>query len=448
MKVLKFGGTSVQYSENMKQVLDIIRNYNDEKILVVLSACRGTTDNLIRLADSALNADSEATMNILQEICSHHYNLIENLGMDEEHKATAVGKVSSLLSDLRNIVEGITLLKELTLRTRSSVVAFGELLSTAVFSVYTQSQGMNSELADARKFMIIDHDGFHSTVDFEETELAIRVRIFPMFDAGTNVVITQGFIGSDAKGYTAVLSRGGSDYSAAVFAGALGADEIQIWTDVSGIFSADPRFYKNAKTIRNMTFAEVRELSFFGAKVLHPDTVKPAIDKSIPVRVLNTHCPEDYGTLLSNVPHTLAPYLSAAVFLKGLYSSEIVIPPDYKSGEFLAMLSRLVDAGSGKTYIVSANAGKVKIISDTELNTEFIGELETKVSSGIAVICLVGNNLVTNFSPELFSRVSNILSSFPIEYVTFSADESINIALDENIAEDLFKLLHELIVNF
>lgn len=446
MKVLKFGGTSVQFSKNMKQVLSIITNYPGEELLIVLSACRGTTDNLIKLADAALQNNSEATKNLLQEICSHHYTLIDSLEMNTEYKSMAITKVSTLLSELRNIVEGISLLRELTLRSRSAVLAFGELLSTAIFSVYAIASGLEAELMDARKIMIIDHDGFQSTVDFDETQAAVNSKLMPIYSSGKRIVITQGFIGSDAKGHTAVLSRGGSDYSAAVFAGAVRADEIQIWTDVSGVFSADPRYYSNARTIRDMTFAEVRELSFFGAKVLHPDTVKPAIENSIPVRVLNTHLPKDLGTLLNNSPNTLSPYLSAAVMLKGLYSSELIIPTDYKSNEFLAMLGRLLDASAGKTYIVSANAGKVKIISDTEVNSDFLGELEAKVVGGIAVICLVGNNLITNFSAKLFSEITPIISEYPIEYFAFSADESINIAVPDAIADELYTKLHQYIV--
>jgi aspartokinase/homoserine dehydrogenase 1 len=304
MKIMKFGGSSIADYPQMLKVFDIVNNTEGKKI-VVLSACKSITDKLEEAAilfadrnqqtikDFAIKKD-----NIVRYIEEHHLNILKNTLRTELVSATT--SVKTLLRELQNILEGISFLNELTKSTKDSVLSFGELLSSVIFHFICKEKGVNSTLLDARD-MICTDDNYNEAIPnvalcYENiTKEYAKVR--------TNLVITQGFIASYNDNYlrkTTTLGRGGSDYSASIIGAILDAEEIQIWTDVNGILSADPRYYNNTFTIKQMSFAEIKDLSFWGAKVLHPKTIQPAIERNINIRVLNTFNPTFAGTLLTS----------------------------------------------------------------------------------------------------------------------------------------------------
>ena len=297
MKVLKFGGSSVANSENIKKVLAIVANASKEqKVAVVVSAFGKTTDNLLAAANSAL-VDITIAKNILETIKELHYQVIDDLISSQKEEVLEV--VTALLDRLSSIYEGIFLLQELSDKTLAKVSSFGERLSSFIIA------NAGKELFDAihkesRALISTNNEYLNAQVNFKIT----NQNIISFFDKNNHqVTVLGGFISSNIKGETTTLGRGGSDFSASIYAAALNAVELQIWTDVPGMFTANPRVVKQAYPISEISYEEAMELSHFGAKVLYPPTIQPSLRKKIPIRIKNTFDPENVGTLICNNPN-------------------------------------------------------------------------------------------------------------------------------------------------
>lgn len=299
MTVLKFGGTSVKDASALRQVYSIVSQNKDEQI-VVLSACSGITDSLIILLNYASKNQFEEMKATFDIISNHHKQLVDGLLNNSKYYNDANLQIENLLNELNSFIEGVYFLKETTARALDKVMSYGELLSTTIFHYYCLSQGLNSIWLDARKFITTDSTFNSANVDFENSKIELLNYLDKVRFSQNKLAITQGFIGSDKTGRTTTLGRGGSDYTAAIIGNLTDAREIQIWTDVDGILTADPRIATNTKTIGIMELNEVRQLAYFGAKVLHPSTILPAIDKGIPIKVLNTFNPDNKGTTIVN----------------------------------------------------------------------------------------------------------------------------------------------------
>ncbi len=299
MIVLKFGGTSVTNTAAMQQVFSIVSNNKEEQI-VVLSACSGITDSLIILLNYAWQNQSNEMKATLEKISTHHIQVVDDLLANNKYHEEAKQTIFKLIEELDKFIEGIFFLKETTPRALDKVMSFGELLSTTIFHYYCLSQGLQSVWWDARKFMKTDSNFNSANVDFNLSRNEITNYLESQQFNKIKLAITQGFVGSDLSGRTTTLGRGGSDYTAAIVGNLTNAKEIQIWTDVNGILTADPRTVKRTKTIEIMEFNEVRQLAYFGAKVIHPNTLLPAIETGIPIKVLNTFNPSNQGTTIVN----------------------------------------------------------------------------------------------------------------------------------------------------
>ena len=296
MKVLKFGGSSVANSENIKQVLSIVAKTSKEhKIAVVVSAFGKTTNNLIEGANTAL-VDIKVAKEILETIKNLHFQVIDDLV--KTHKNEVVEEVTSMLHRLNSIYEGIFLLQELSDKTLAKVCSFGERLSSYIIA-NAAKENLDATHKESRELIITNDDFLNAQVNFKIT----NKNITSYFDENTHqITLLGGFISSNIDGKTTTLGRGGSDFTAAIYAAALQADELQIWTDVSGMYTANPRVVKQAYAIPEISYEEAMELSHFGAKVLYPPTIQPALRKEIPIRIKNTFEPENAGTLISKNP--------------------------------------------------------------------------------------------------------------------------------------------------
>ena len=296
MKVLKFGGSSVANSENIKQVLSIVAKTSKEhKIAVVVSAFGKTTNNLIEGANTAL-VDIKVAKEILETIKNLHFQVIDDL--IKTHKNEVVEEVTSMLQRLNSIYEGIFLLQELSDKTLAKVCSFGERLSSYIIA-NAAKENLDATHKESRELIITNDDFLNAQVNFKIT----NKNITSFFDENKHqVTLLGGFISSNIDGKTTTLGRGGSDFTAAIYAAALQADELQIWTDVSGMYTANPRVVKQAYAIPEISYEEAMELSHFGAKVLYPPTIQPALRKEIPIRIKNTFEPENAGTLISKNP--------------------------------------------------------------------------------------------------------------------------------------------------
>lgn len=292
--VQKFGGTSVGSSFAIRKVFEIVSSTPGKRI-VVLSASAGITDKLVRISETCLSKETNGYKELFEEIEKHHLKLIIELFENSDESASCIREVNFILQSLLRLIHGVRILDELTDKVKAEILSYGEILSSSIFHHFSLFRGLNTFLLDARQ--IIETDNYHLEAKpnlnkIEQNGAKIR-KIFENYD----VIVTQGFIGNWQK-ETTVLGRGGSDFSASLFGFSVDADEIQIWTDVDGIMTTDPKVVPNAKVIETISFEEVTELSFFGAKVLHPETIKPAMVKRIPVKVLNTFFPEGKGTTI------------------------------------------------------------------------------------------------------------------------------------------------------
>lgn len=296
MKVLKFGGSSVANSEKIKQVLSIVaKAAKENKVAVVVSAFGKTTDKLLAGANEALK-DITAAKEILNNIQKLHFQVIDDLIF--KNKKEVSEEITSLFERLQSIYEGIFLLQELSDKTLAKVSSFGERLSSFVIA-NAAKETLNAVHKESRDLIVTNDVYLNAQVNFEITNKNITTYFQ---DNSKQVTLLGGFISSNKNGETTTLGRGGSDYTASIYAAALNADELQIWTDVSGMFTANPRVVKQASPIAEISYEEAMELSHFGAKVLYPPTIQPSLRKNIPIRIKNTFDPENLGTLISNNP--------------------------------------------------------------------------------------------------------------------------------------------------
>jgi aspartokinase/homoserine dehydrogenase 1 len=296
MKVLKFGGTSVANAQNIKLVLDIVINKaKEDKLVVVVSALSKVTD-LLQLAATKAASNDESFREILAEIEKKHLDALKEL-IPVSEQSSLLSHIKRIINHLETLLDGCFLLGELSLRTSDTILSFGELLSSYIIAEALKQKLKNSHYKDSRELIKTNNQFGKATVNFEITNPLIA-DYFASNDA--QVVIMPGFIASSLDGINTTLGRGGSDYTAAIIAGALNATDLEIWTDVNGMFTANPKIVKQARPIASISYQEAMELSHFGAKVLYPPTIQPVLRKNIPIHIKNTFEPEAEGTLISN----------------------------------------------------------------------------------------------------------------------------------------------------
>ena len=298
MIIIKFGGTSVQNEEAIGRVISIVRGRLNEKPLVVVSALARVTRLLCAIAEEAEAQREETVKDLLAQLRERHFNLAGNLlaGRPDLLKS-CLEDVEALISSLETFVGGVCLLGELSSRSEARIISTGELLSSTIISYAFNANGISCHWIDARRMITTDDNYLNARPDMAVTEANIK-RIVGLEYRGADLVLTQGFVASTEKGATSVLGFEGSDYSAAIFGMALGAERVEIWTDVDGIRSADPRVIGDTRKIDVISYEEAAEMAAMGARVLHPLTIEPARKKNIPILVLNSTNPSCEGTLV------------------------------------------------------------------------------------------------------------------------------------------------------
>ncbi len=297
MRVLKFGGTSVANAENINKIVTILQNrLNNERLIVVVSALGGITDALLNSVVLASEGNDEYKLQ-LKKIETRHLELTKQL-IPVAQQSRVLSMVKQHCNEIEDICNGVFLLQEVTSRTKDRIMSYGELLSSQIISAKFESIGLKNKWIDARKIIITNSNFEHATVNFDISNAKIESTFS---DSNHSFFLVPGFIASDQKGITTTLGRGGSDFTAAIIAAALDASALEIWTDVSGMMTADPRLVSHAKIIPKVLYREAMELSHFGAKVVYPPTIQPVMRKNIPVWIKSTFSPNDHGTLIENV---------------------------------------------------------------------------------------------------------------------------------------------------
>jgi len=421
MKVLKFGGSSVGSAETIEKVIEIVRTTTKSgPCAVVLSAMQGTTDSLIEAGRSAERGD-DGYIEILSNINQRHIETIHKLFGDKEN-CGVLDFVETIIKELENLCEGVRLVHELSAKTLDRILSFGEIVSTRIVSAKLSQVGLSNEWKDSRQVIQTDSNHGFGLVDFAETNRLMK----EYFESSPSKLhIFPGFIASDPKGYTTTLGRGGSDYTAAIIAAAKDADILEIWTDVSGMMTADPRFVRNVRQISHINYREAMELSHFGAKVIYPPTIQPVMAKGIPVLIKNTFEPDNAGTLIeahSAPEKDMIRGITSIdkITVLNLEGSGMVGIPGFSKRLFDA-LSRsqinviLITQSSSEHSICVAIEEKFAEAAKRAVDREFeyeinVGKIEPlKVESGFSILALVGDNMKehTGVSGKMFTTLGH-----------------------------------------
>ena len=312
--VLKFGGTSVASPTALESVARIVASLDGDRVVVV-SATAGTTDALHLAAREAEQGRASEAERIMQDISKAHANLAADLlGVSG---GETMEQITELTERTVGLLRSVAVLRECSPRTLDAIVTYGEHVSAPLIAALLKARGVKAESVSAEGLIITDDEFGHASPLMDETKRRVQSTLLPRLKEGVIPVVT-GYAASTSDGVTTTLGRGGSDYSAAVLAAALNADDLRIYTDVSGVMSADPRIVNGAKPLAKMSYAEAAELAYFGAKVIHPRTVLPAIEAHIPVRILNTFAPGDAGTTITADPVFDGSVVKATTSLGGL----------------------------------------------------------------------------------------------------------------------------------
>tara|TARA_B110001454_G_scaffold217079_1_gene241613 strand:- start:598 stop:3036 length:2439 start_codon:yes stop_codon:yes gene_type:complete len=453
MKVLKFGGSSVATSENIKKVLAIVKTASkNQKIAVVVSAFGKTTNNLLAGADEALKNINSAkeTLENLKEL---HFNIIDDLVF--KNKKDVSKEVSLLFDRLSSIYEGIFLLQELSNKTLAKVSSFGERLSSYIIA-NAAKELFDTNHKDSRNLVITNDDYLNAQVNFKAT----NKNIISFFKENKHqVTVLGGFISSNIAQETTTLGRGGSDFTAAIYAAALNADELQIWTDVSGMFTANPRVVKQAFPISEISYEEAMELSHFGAKVLYPPTIQPALRKEIAIRIKNTFDPESTGTLICKNPENDNE-------VKGISHIEDISLITLEGGGMIGI------PGFSKRLFETLSVAKINVVFTTQassehsicvgiyendanrakdlLNDTFNVEIDKKkikpitVEKELAIIAIVGESMKNyqGLSGQMFSALGR--NNVNIRAIAQgSSEKNISAVINKYDAKKALNILHE-----
>lgn len=421
MKVLKFGGSSVGNAENIEKVVEIIKKtIKTGSCAVVLSAMQGTTDALIKIGYAAEIGD-ENFRNEINLLAQKHLEAVHAL-IPADAQTDIINFINERIAEIENICEGVFLLRELSPRTLDRIVGFGEILSTKIVSAKLESLQIENVWKDSRELVRTDSNFGFAWVDFEKTNRQI-VEYFQSSNA--RLYILPGFIASDANGATTTLGRGGSDYTGAILAAALDAKVLEIWTDVSGIMTADPRLVRNIKQIERITYREAMELSHFGAKVIYPPTIQPVMVKKIPVLVKNTFAPKEIGTRIeaeTSGENSIIRGISSIdkISVLSLEGSGMVGIPGFSKRLFDALSKSkinviLITQSSSEHSICVAVEEKFGRLAQTVVDEEFadeiaVGKIEPlNVEDNLSILALVGDNMKnhTGVSGKMFAALGS-----------------------------------------
>ncbi len=445
MRVLKFGGTSVGDAERLRTVAELIARRSDEGLVVVLSAAAGVTDRLawiggLAAADRAAEAAAE-----VRALRRRHHDLVQaTLGPGSAADAVHAGS-DAMLDTVAEMARSCTVLRDLSPVVAARLLGFGERLSTLLAGAALASAGVAVARVDARGVVVADGEPLAAEALAEPTRTAARARLLPLLGRGA-VVLTEGFVARSPSGADRTLGRGGSDLSATLLGAALDAEEIEIWTDVDGVMTADPSLVPDARSIPMMSFEEAAELAAFGARVLHPRTLLPAVERDIAVRVLNTNRPTGKGTLILAQAPPNGRTVTSIAYKEGLTAVHLVSTRMFKAHSFLRRLFAVLDRHRMAPDVVASSEVSVAfgLADATRLEAALpeLTELGTvTVRDGQAVVCVVGEHLKQ--VPGIVARVFDDLGDLRASLVSFGGSEiNLSFVLDEGALPEVVGRLH------
>ncbi len=433
MKILKFGGTSVGSVENLNKVKDILISDTEKKI-VVCSAMSGVTNHLVQLIEYVKLADSEAITRNLHQLETKHSQVIDELIADQELRNTLKNDLSSMITEMFDLSN-----QQYTEIIDSSIVTYGETLLTHIFSSYLNATGVSNVLLDAKEFMHVD--------SIENPNLEnVSQKLGQVLETSeaSSIYITQGFVCRNHLGQISTLKRGGSDYTATIIGAAIDASEVQIWTDIDGLHNNDPRYVDQTHPISHLTYNEAAELAYFGAKILHPQTVSPVVGRDIPILLKNTFDPEASGTVISN--KTYQKGLKAISAKDGIAAIKIKSNRMLMAHGYLRRIFEVFDTHQTSIDMITTSEIAISLTIDNTSNLDkIVQEIETyaeiTVEQDHSIICIVGESVINDKNSY---KLFEILNHIPVRMVSYGgSNNNISILVDTKDKIETLRFLNE-----
>lgn len=431
MVVMKFGGTSVADQAAIERLMAIVSRQREKDVsggggprgpVVVVSALSGVTDRLLGVAAEAGAGDAEGARHNLRDLRARHMS-VSGVIADDALRAEAQADVDREFDELERIVEALGVLREVSPRWLDTIAATGETVSSRIVAAALASHGLDGAWVDARQ--VIATTGEHTAAAplFPETTAKLTAQVAPLLDLG-RVPVLGGFVGATADGVTTTLGRGGSDFSGAIVGACLGAREIQIWTDVDGMLTADPRVVAHPRVVPHLSFAEASELAYFGAKVLHPATIQPAVTRNIPVRILNARRAEAPGTLITAERPPSAAALTALASKKHVTVVDITSTRMLMAHGFLRRLFEVFERHRTPVDVVTTSEVSVSVTVDDRRHLPAVVHdlsefAEVSCEHEMAIVCVVGEGLQQE--PALVGRVFQAVGDVPVKLLSQAA---------------------------
>lgn len=459
---MKFGGTSVGSAQAIENVVQIVHEAvaAGHRVAVVVSAMSGVTDMLLNSVQAAVKGDKWGFIQLNNDIREKHTNALHELMPAGRNRDDILGQLDAMLRKHQDLCEAISILGEATPRIMDAIVSYGERMSSRMVAAVMADRGLAAQALDASQYVITNDDHQNAEPLWPETAERIQNQLLPIVESGVVPVLT-GFIGATRGGAVTTLGRGGSDFSASIFAAYLNSDELIIWTDVDGVMTTDPRLDKRAKVLPYVSYAEVGELAFYGAKVLHPKTVQPIIQKKIPLRVRNTFNPRHPGTLIGAEMEDTGHFIRAVTCVrkvsmltvsgKGMLGVPGIAGRTFlataRAGASILMISQSSSEQSFCFTVVDQKAPAVKEAVEQELAAEIARQDvdSVDVMSEVAIVTVVGAGM--RHRPGVAGKVFSIMGNNNVNVLSIaqgSSECSISFVVDERDIPVAVERLHDL----
>lgn len=475
MIVMKFGGTSVGDAESIAQATQIVRGAvtgesarlggvgraleSPQPIVVVVSAMSGVTDSLVQAATSAASRDGQTFRQVKESLLERHRVVIEVLAEDGKARSVLLDEIEALLHEFESLCQSIYTLGELTVRGLDAVSSLGERLLVRVFAAALRSLGVDAEPLEATTVIVTDDNYGGATPLMDETRAMVQANLVPLLAESITPVVT-GFIGATPAGIVTTLGRGGSDYTAAILGNCLDSREVWIWTDVDGVMTADPQVVPEARTLPEISYAEAAELSYFGAKVLHPKTILPALEKGIPIRIVNTFNPGHPGTLVVAEAEPTGKTAKAITAIKGLSLITVegrgmigvpgiaakVFSAVAREGISVLMISQSSSEQNICFVVQQETNGRALQALENEFELELARRNVDRIwaQGDVAIVAVVGAGM--KGTPGIGAKVFGALGRNAINVISVaqgSSEYNISLVVDEKNVDDAVRYIHQ-----
>ena len=442
---MKFGGTSVGDVTAFQRVVEIVSSQVDKQPVVVTSAMTKTTDALLAAFETARKGDADTAFESLEPHFARHAEVVESL-VSSNNKHSFTNEIRFAREELSDLLMRVARRSLPLQMLKDAIVSYGEQLASRLLTDVLRSADVNARHVDSRRLIVTDDEYGAAQPIWDETQDLVRLELEPMIEAG-EVPILGGFIAASRAGETTTLGRGGSDYSAAIYAACLEARELQIWTDVTGVLTCDPRVCPEARTLRTLSYEEAAELAYFGAKVLHPKTIQPAVDLEIPVRVCNSREPGEQGTMVLPASRSTPRKIKSIAHKTGITVLHITSARMLGAYGFMSAIFQIFERHRTVVDVVTTSEVSVSLTLDNTSSLDaVVADLErigtVEIERDQAIICLVGSGLrqTAGVAAQIFSAIAD----FNVSMISHGASGvNMTFVVKRDVVSDVIKRLHQ-----